>query len=80
MSAIGRDQATETSKLGCCRIHQTSSYCFSKVLDFLFLNHLHYQGLSGEPVSPTIDDTQKSRFEKIVKYDSPGDSTKLILG
>ena len=55
-------------------------YCFGKILDHLRLKHLHSQGLVEKPALPSICDTQKSRFEKVVKYYFPGDSSKFILG
>ena len=55
-------------------------YCFGKILDYLRLKHLHSQGLVDEPALPTVCETQKSRFEKVVKYYFPGDSSKFILG
>ena len=55
-------------------------YCFGKILDYLRLKHLHSQGLVEKPSLPTVCETQKSRFEKVVKYYFPGDSSKFILG
>ena len=57
-----------------------SPYCFGKILDYLRLKHLHPQGLAEEPALPIVCDTQKSRFEKVVMYYFPGDSSKSILG
>ena len=57
-----------------------SPYCFGKILDYLRLKHMHSQGLVDEPSLPVVCETQKSRFEKVVKYYFPGDSSKFILG
>ena len=58
-----------------------SPYCFGKILDYLRLKHMHSQGLAeAEPALPAVCETQKSRFEKVVKYYFPGDSSKFILG
>ncbi len=57
-----------------------SAYCFGKILDYLSMKQLHPQGLLGEPVLPTVDDSQKSRFEKLVEYYFPGDITMFSLG
>ncbi|KAL7551066.1 hypothetical protein ACHAWF_014267 [Thalassiosira exigua] len=57
-----------------------SAYCFGKILDHLRLKHLHSLGLVEEPPLPVVRDSQKGRFEKVVKYYFPGDSAKVILG
>ena len=57
-----------------------SPYCFGKILDYLRLKQLHSQGLAEEPTLPKVCDSQKSRFEKVVKYYFPGESAKFILG
>ena len=57
-----------------------SPYCFGKILDYLRMKQLHSQGLVEEPVLPTVCDSQKSRFEKVVQYYFPGDSAKFVLG
>ena len=57
-----------------------SPYCFGKVLDYLRLKHLHTLGLIDEPALPTVCESQKKRFEKVVKYYFPGKSSKFILG
>eukprot|EP00571_Detonula_confervacea_P005870 CAMPEP_0172329914 /NCGR_PEP_ID=MMETSP1058-20130122/61129_1 /TAXON_ID=83371 /ORGANISM="Detonula confervacea, Strain CCMP 353" /LENGTH=594 /DNA_ID=CAMNT_0013047107 /DNA_START=223 /DNA_END=2007 /DNA_ORIENTATION=+ len=57
-----------------------SPYCFGKILGYLRLKQLHSQGLVEEPALPTVCDSQKKRFEKVVKYYFPGDSAKFILG
>jgi hypothetical protein len=51
------------------------------MLDYLHLKQLHLLGLiAEEPVLPKVCDSQKNRFEKVVKYYFPGDSAKFILG
>ena len=55
-------------------------YCFGKILDHLRLNQLHSEGLTEEPALPSVCCSQKDRFEKVVKYYFPGDSSKFILG
>ena len=57
-----------------------SPYCFGKILDYLRLKQLHSEGLLEEPALPTICDSQKKRFEKVVKYYFPGDGAKFLLG
>jgi hypothetical protein len=58
-----------------------SPYCFGKILDYLRLKQLHSLGiLANEPTLPKVLDSQKKRFEKVVKYYFPGDSAKFILG
>lgn len=58
-----------------------SPYCFGKILDFLRLRYLHSQGLAEEPALPTVCDTQRKRFEKVVRYYFPDDeSAKFFLG
>ncbi len=58
-----------------------SPYCFGKILDYLRLKRAHTLGLfDDEPALPTVCDSQKKRFDKVVKYYFPGKSSKLILG
>ena len=58
-----------------------SPYCFGKILDHLRLRRFHLLGLlAEEPLLPKVYDSQKDRFEKIVKYYFPGDAAKSILG
>ena len=46
-----------------------SPYCFDKILNHLRLKQLHSIGLiSNEPVLPKVEESQKPRFEKVVKY------------
>ena len=56
-------------------------YCFGKIIDFLHLKQLHAQGLAKEePALPDVPKSRRARFEKVVNFYFPGDSTKLILG
>ena len=57
-----------------------SPYCFGKILDYLRLKHLQSANLAEEPARPTVRDSQKKLFEKIVDYYFPGDSSKFIFG
>jgi len=60
-----------------------SPYCFGKMLDYLRSKQLHSQGLlEKEPALPKVCDSQKKRFEKVVKYYFPGDAalSLQILG
>ena len=58
-----------------------SPYCFGKILDYFRLIELHSQGLmSEEPALPKVQETQKRRFDKVVQYYFPGESSKYILG
>jgi hypothetical protein len=58
-----------------------SPYCFGKILNHLRLMQLHLIGLiKKEPCLPEVDELQKQRFEKVVKYYFPGDVAKIILG
>jgi len=58
-----------------------SPYCFGKILDRLRLRRFHLLGLlAEEPLLPKVYDSQKDRFEKIVKYYFPGEAAKSILG
>ncbi|KAL7549023.1 hypothetical protein ACHAWF_014432 [Thalassiosira exigua] len=57
-----------------------SPYCFSKILDHLRLSQLNANGFGEEPALPRVCESQKSRFEKVVKYYFPGDTSKFVLG
>lgn len=60
-----------------------SPYCFGKILDYLRLKQLHTRGLINDdepPALPIVCESQKKRFEKVVKYYFPGESSKFILG
>lgn len=58
-----------------------SSYCFGKILNYLRLKRLHPLGLlSIEPTLPRVQESQKKRFEKVVRYYFPGDVAKFVLG
>ena len=58
-----------------------SPYCIDKILNHLRLMQLHSIGLiDKEPRLPAVDESQKQRFEKVVKYYFPGDVAKIMLG
>ena len=57
-----------------------SPYCFGKILDYLRLKRLQSISLAEEPALPTVCESQQTRFEKVVKYYFPGDSSSFILG
>lgn len=58
-----------------------SSYCFGKILNYLRLKRLHSLGLLAiEPTLPRVQESQKKRFEKVVRYYFPGDVAKFVLG
>ena len=55
-------------------------YCLGKMLDYLRLKRLHALGLIDETAPPEVCESQKKRFEKVVKYYFPGECSKFILG
>ena len=58
-----------------------SPYCFGKILNHLRLVQLYSMGLiTKEPTLPEVEESQKPRFEKVVKYYFPGNAAKIILG
>ncbi len=57
-----------------------SPYCFGKILDHLRLKWLQSIGLAEEPALPTVCESQQKRFEKVVQYYFPGESSKIMLG
>jgi len=58
-----------------------SPYCFDKILNHLRLLQLDSIGLIvKEPTLPKVDESQKQRFEKVVKYYFPGNAAKIMLG
>ena len=58
-----------------------SPYCFDKILNHLRLMQLDSIGLIvKEPTLPEVDESQKPRFEKVVKYYFPGNAAKIMLG
>ena len=58
-----------------------SPYCFVKILNHLRLMQLHSIGLIvKEPTVPEVDESQRQRFEKVVKYYFPGSAAKIMLG
>ena len=71
----------KTSSEGMVTLIEHSPYCFGKILDYLRMKYLHSIGLiDNEPALPTVCDDQKKRFEKVVKYYFPGESSNFILG
>ncbi|KAL7538769.1 hypothetical protein ACHAWF_006201 [Thalassiosira exigua] len=54
-------------------------YCFG-FFYYLHLKLLHPKGLVEDPALPQVCQSEKSRFEKVVKYYFPGNSAKFILG
>ncbi|KAL7490723.1 hypothetical protein ACHAWT_000883 [Skeletonema menzelii] len=57
-----------------------SPYCFGKILDYLRMKRLHSIELMQEPLLPSLCESQQKRFEKVVKYYFPGESSKVMLG
>ena len=71
----------EIEKLDKGLLIEHSPYCFDKILNHLRLMQLHSIGLIvNEPSLPEVDESQKPRFEKVVKYYFPGDVAKIMLG
>ena len=56
-----------------------SPYCLEKTVDHLCLSCLHSQRIVGESALPTVSDSQKNRFEKMVECYFPCDSVKFIM-
>jgi len=58
-----------------------SPYCFGKIVDYLRLKSAFCNGLiSVDPPRPTVRQSEKQRFRRIVDYYFPGDSSKFIFG
>jgi hypothetical protein len=58
-----------------------SPYCFEKIIDHFRLESMFTKGLiKNKPGLPVVRDSEKKRFEKVVKYYFPGDSSKSLLG
>ena len=57
-----------------------SAYCFGTILDYLHLKRLRSNDLAGEPAPPVVCESKQKRFEKVVKYYFPGESSKILLG
>ncbi|EJK74285.1 hypothetical protein THAOC_04047 [Thalassiosira oceanica] len=49
-----------------------SPYCFGKILDYLRTKRLHSLNLIDKVQCPVVYDSQKERFEKVVRYFFPG--------
>ena len=56
-----------------------SPYIFGKILDYLRLKKLYSQGLAEQPTLPVVCDSQKKRFEKVVRHYFPGESADEFL-
>jgi hypothetical protein len=57
-----------------------SPYCIDKILNHLRLMQLYSIGLIvKEPALPEVRESEKQRFETIVKYYFPGDAANIIL-
>ncbi|KAL7531111.1 hypothetical protein ACHAWF_003633 [Thalassiosira exigua] len=56
-----------------------SPYCFGKILDHLRLSQLNADGFGEKPSLPQVCESQRSRFEKVVKYYFPGETAKFVL-
>jgi hypothetical protein len=58
-----------------------SPYCFGKIIDYLRMKENHDKALvDKEPDYPQVRTGEKGKFEKIVKYYFPGDTSSFILG
>ena len=77
---LGKIKKLQQSSQDVVTFIEHSPYCFEKILDYLCLKHIHSQGLAQYPVLPEVCDSQKNRFEKVVKYYFPRNSAKFILG
>jgi hypothetical protein len=56
-------------------------YCFEKIIDHFRLESMFTKGLiKNKPGLPVVRDSEKIRFEKVVEYYFPGDSSQLLLG
>ena len=56
-----------------------SPYCFGKILDILRMKRLHSINLAEDPACILISDSQQKRFEKVVNFYFPGESSTFIL-
>ncbi|KAL7451921.1 hypothetical protein ACHAWC_003678 [Mediolabrus comicus] len=56
-----------------------SPYCFGKMLDILRMKRLHSINLAEGPGCVMISDSQQKRFEKVVNFYFPGESSTFIL-
>jgi hypothetical protein len=75
----------EIEKLDKGLLIEHSPYCFDTILNHLLLMQLHSIGLIVKELSlslslPEVDESQKQRFEKVVKYYFPGDVAKIVFG
>ena len=61
-------EKVEKSSQDVVTLIEHSPYCFGKILDYLRVKKLRSQGLiAAEPDMPKVCDSQKNRFEKVVK-------------
>jgi hypothetical protein len=71
----------ERTSLDSVTLIKHSPYCFGKILDYLRLQLLYVLGLIiNDPALSEVCDTQKNRFEKVLKHNFPGNSAQSILG
>ena len=56
-----------------------SPYCFGKILDILRIKRLHSINLAEGPACVMISGSQQKRFEKVVNFYFPGESSTFIL-
>jgi hypothetical protein len=56
-----------------------SPYCFGKILDILRMKRLHSINLAEDSACVMISDSQQKRFEKVVNFYFPGESSTFIL-
>ncbi len=56
-----------------------SPYCFGKMLDILRMKRLRSINLAEDPACILISDSQQKRFEKVVNFYFPGESSTFIL-
>ncbi|KAL7531603.1 hypothetical protein ACHAWF_003839 [Thalassiosira exigua] len=56
-------------------------YCFGKLLEFLRAHRLHARGLGDAPDQPpAVRESERCRFEKVVRYFFPGRCAEAVLG
>jgi len=78
---LSKIKRLEQDSHGIVTLIEHTPYCFGKIIDCLRLKSAYSQGLVRQGLAtPVICDTEKKRFEKVVKYFFPGESSKFILG
>ena len=71
----------ETSSHDSVTLIEHSPYCFGKILDYLRLEGSFVKNLvPTKPELPVVCESEKARFQKVVKHFFPGNSSKFILG